>query len=163
MGLQLFIQHSIDHEVLNTSSFIDNEAFLSFGLSPKDKELPALAILKYVQNWIQKYCETKVAENFLLLHFAIKDEFYKVEVESMLLTMNNPVIMISEDWGLINKEKNFKIMNIESFLKLTQPKNIKQISEWLGNMHFAGVDVNENYMYEQYMKERKNQIHSALV
>lgn len=85
---------------------------------------------------------------------------FEIESESMLLTIDQKRCMISEDWGLMTNYENFKILNTEAFLYLLNVKEKRNISKFLADLHFIGVNVDLDYMLEQYQKKIfVNQIH----
>ena len=65
--------------------------------------------------------------------------------------------MISEDWGLMTKYENFKILNTEAFLYLLNVNEKLNISKLLADLHFVGVNVDLDYMLEQYHKKNSRQ------
>lgn len=164
-GLILYLKSYQTKEQLNLPSIIYNDAFSAYGLE-KNKEQPeSIIILKYLQNWINKYCIPRVAEDILYLNIkdskSKNDPFFNLEVESMVLTINQPLAMLSEDWGLSKfMASNFKAINVESFLRKSGIGNNKAISEFLADIHFAGAEVDENYMLQQYNNYQSKQPNS---
>lgn len=65
--------------------------------------------------------------------------------------------MISEDWGLMTNYENFKILNTEAFLYLLNVNEKLNISKLLADLHFVGVNVDLDYMLEQYHKKNSRQ------
>lgn len=65
--------------------------------------------------------------------------------------------MISEDWGLMANYENFKILNTEAFLYLLNVNEKLNISKLLADLHFVGVNVDLDYMLEQYHKKNWRQ------
>ena len=65
--------------------------------------------------------------------------------------------MISEDWGLMTNYENFKILNTEAFLYLLNVNEKLNISKLQADLHFVGVNVDLDYMLEQYHKKNSRQ------
>lgn len=65
--------------------------------------------------------------------------------------------MKSEDWGLMTNYENFKILNTEAFLYLLNVNEKLNISKLLADLHFVGVNVDLDYMLEQYHKKNSRQ------
>ena len=65
--------------------------------------------------------------------------------------------MISEDWGFMTNYENFKILNVEAFLYLFEDNERLSSSKFLVGLHFVGVNIDLNYMLEQYYKNNNRQ------
>lgn len=63
--------------------------------------------------------------------------------------------MISEDWGLMTNYENFKILNVEAFLYLFDDNERLSFSNFLAGLHFVGVNVDSDYMVDQYSKKNR--------
>lgn len=164
-GLKLYIERLIDQEKLETLSFIYKEAITSFGLAEKDSEPYSITILKYVKEWINSNCVTKVSEKMLKLKSDIPDwnkaSFFHIEAESLLLTMDSPTVLLSEDWGLSKfLAKNFRTMPSIAMLILTDKITSVTPIQFLADIHFAGIQVSAEYMFQQYQDKIKKEPNS---
>lgn len=63
--------------------------------------------------------------------------------------------MISEDWGLMTNYENFKILNVEAFLYLFDDNERLSFSNFFADLHFVGVNVDSDYMVDQYSKKNR--------
>lgn len=164
-GLHKFIDNSLDHEKVSLQTCIYQESFDNFGLKVNDGESHAMTILKYVRSWMEQNCKYQVADDMLQLNFegvrGSQDSFFRIEAESLVLTVNNPIAVISEDWGLtMTIARNVKSLNVCAYLYYMGIGEIDSINQYLANIHFAGSMVDENYMFSQYQKKQQNQPNS---
>lgn len=63
--------------------------------------------------------------------------------------------MKSEDWGLMTNYENFKILNVEAFLYLFDDNERLSFSIFFADLHFVGVNVDSDYMVDQYSKKNR--------
>lgn len=164
-GLHKFIDRSLEHEKLSLATNIYQEAFNNFGLSSVNGESSATTILKYVKSWMNKNCEFRVADNMLQLNLenvhASHESFFRIELESLVLTVNNPIAAISEDWGLsMSLAHNVKLLNVCAYLNYMGIGDIDAINQYLADLHFAGSEVDVNYMYNQYKLRQQKKANS---
>lgn len=156
-GLSLYLQHTLQKENVNPT-FISQDVVERLKLKKRATESYHIEILQYILDWIDKYCTIEVATKKLNLHFQESGHsFFEIESESMLLTIDKKRCMISEDWGLMTNYENFKILNTEAFLYLLNIKEKLKISKFLADLHFVGVNVDLDYMLEQYHKKINKQ------
>ena len=156
-GLSLYLQHTLQKENVNPT-FISQDVVERLKLKKRATESYHIEILQYILDWIDKYCTIEVATKKLNLHFQEGNHsFFEIESESMLLTIDNKRCMISEDWGLMANYENFKILNTEAFLYLLNVNEKLNISKFLADLHFVGVNVDLDYMFEQYHKKVNKQ------
>lgn len=160
-GLLLYLQQTLQREKIKTPSFITRDIVDKLKFDEEHHENYHVEILQYILEWIDKNCIAEVATKMLNLRFPdSKHSFFDIECESMLLTIDKKRCMISEDWGLINKWENFKILNTEAFIYLLDDKQKVNVSKFLADSHFVGVNVDLNYMLEQYNKKNKQQVNA---
>lgn len=164
-GLHKFIDNSLNHEKISLPTFIDEDAYKNFGLKKEEGESPAMTILKYMESWMEENCEYRVAENMLQLDFegarTTNDSFFHIEAESLVLSINNPIAIISEDWGLSKSLfHNVRLLNVCAYLYYMGIGDIDAINQYLADLHFAGSMVDENYMFSQYQKKLQKQSNS---
>lgn len=157
-GLKLYIQHLMDQEKLDPLSFLYPDAIAAFGLKENKNEPLSISVLKTVRDWIENNCESRVVEKLLELHSdGFKQEgrsFFLIEAESLLLTMDTPTVLLTEDWGLsVSLARNFRTMNSIAMLILTGKIINEPPLRFLADIHFAGIPVTESYMYDQYKKK----------
>ena len=151
------MQQTLQSEKVNLPSFISQEVVERLRLKTEVSESFHIEILQYILDWIEKYSTIEVATKKLNLNFQeIGHSFFEIESESMLLTIDKKRCLISEDWGLMKKYENFKILNTEAFLYLLNVKEKITVSKFLADLHFVGVNVDLDYMYEQYHKKVSN-------
>ena len=157
-GLSIYIRQTLQREKVNIPSYISQDVVERLKLKKKSSENCHIEVLQYILDWIDKYCIIEVATKKLNLHFKeSKHSFFEIESESMLLTIDNKRCMISEDWGLMTNYENFKILNTEAFLYLLNVNEKLNISKLLADLHFVGVNVDLDYMLEQYHKKNSRQ------
>lgn len=157
-GLLIYIRQTLQREKVNIPSYISQNVVERLKLKKKSSENCHIEVLQYILDWIDKYCIIEVATKKLNLHFKeSKHSFFEIESESMLLTIDNKRCMISEDWGLMTNYENFKILNTEAFLYLLNVNEKLNISKLLADLHFVGVNVDLDYMLEQYHKKNSRQ------
>lgn len=157
-GLLLYVQQTLQREKVNIPSFISQNVVEKLKLKKETSDSYHIEILQYILDWIDKYCTIEVATKKLNLHFQENNHsFFEIESESMLLTIDNKRCMISEDWGLMTNYENFKILNTEAFLYLLNVNEKLNISKFLADLHFVGVNVDLDYMLEQYHKNNNRQ------
>lgn len=157
-GLSIYIRQTLQREKVNIPSYISQNVVERLKLKKKSSENCHIEVLQYILDWIDKYCIIEVATKKLNLHFKeSKHSFFEIESESMLLTIDNKRCMISEDWGLLTNYENFKILNTEAFLYLLNVNEKLNISKLLADFHFVGVNVDLDYMLEQYHKKNSRQ------
>lgn len=157
-GLSIYIRQTLQREKVNIPSYISQNVVERLKLKKKSSENCHIEVLQYILDWIDKYCIIEVATKKLNLHFKeSKHSFFEIESESMLLTIDNKRCMISEDWGLMTNYENFKILNTEAFLYLLNVNEKLNISKLLADLHFVGVNVDLDYMLEQYHKKNRRQ------
>lgn len=157
-GLSIYIRQTLQREKVNIPSYISQNVVERLKLKKKSSENCHIEVLQYILDWIDKYCIIEVATKKLNLHFKeSKHSFFEIESESMLLTIDNKRCMISEDWGLMTNYENFKILNTEAFLYLLNVNEKLNISKLLADLHFVGVNVDLDYMLEQYHKKNSRQ------
>ena len=157
-GLSIYIRQTLQREKVNIPSYISQNVVERLKLKKKSSENCHIEVLQYILDWIDKYCIIEVATKKLNLHFKeSKHSFFDIESESMLLTIDNKRCMISEDWGLMTNYENFKILNTEAFLYLLNVNEKLNISKLLADFHFVGVNVDLDYMLEQYHKKNSRQ------
>lgn len=157
-GLSIYIRQTLQREKVNIPSYISQNVVERLKLKKKSSENCHIEVLQYILDWIDKYCIIEVATKKLNLHFKeSKHSFFEIESESMLLTIDNKRCMISEDWGLMTNYENFKILNTEAFLYLLNVNEKLNISKLLADFHFVGVNVDLDYMLEQYHKKNSRQ------
>lgn len=166
-GLHLFIKHNIEHEAVNIPSLIHPSAFINYGfeVSANQTKAPIQLVLDDVEAWMENNCTYEVVDDILKLHTdGLKNEgsiFFQIEAESMLLALKASHAMISEDWGLIKFiARNFRVINSASWLKLSGVENIDKIFHCLADIHFAGIEVGYQYMFDQYTKKQTHQPNS---
>lgn len=164
-GLEQYIQKCIINEKLDIPSNIQENSFKAFGLEITSAQPYSLTILQYLEKWINENCTCKVAEDILLLNLQETgkecDPLFNLEAESMVLTINQPMAMLSEDWGLSKlMAENFKTMNVYTYLLKSGIGNSKSIAEFLADIHFAGSQVDDNYMFAQFEKKQLKQRNS---
>lgn len=157
-GLSIYLQQTLQREKVNIPSFISQDVIESLKLKKEALESYHIEITQYILDWIEKYCTIEVATKKLNLNFQENGHsFFEIESESMLLTIDQKRCMISEDWGLMTNYENFKILNTEAFLYLLNVKEKRNISKFLADLHFIGVNVDLDYMLEQYQKKNIRQ------
>lgn len=157
-GLSIYLQQTLQREKVNIPTYISQDVVERLRLKKDISESYHIEILQYILDWIGKYCITEVATQKLNLHFQGNNHsFFEYESESMLLTIDNKRCMICEDWGLMTNYENFKILNTEAFLYLLNVNERLKISKFLADLHFVGVNVDLNYMLEQYHNKVNNQ------
>lgn len=169
-GLKMYIQHLMDQEKLDPLTFIYPDSFSAFGLKESKNEPASISVLKAVKEWVDNYCESRVVEKMLKLHSAgFKQDgqsFFHIEAESLLLTIDTPTVLLTEDWGLsVSFAKNFRTMNSTAMLILSHKINDKKPLEFLADIHFAGIPVSTYYMFEQYknkISKKPNSFDSCL-
>ena len=156
-GLSIYLQQTLQREKVNIPSFISQDVVESLRLKKEASESYHIEILQYILDWIEKYCTIEVATKKLNLNFQESGHsFFEIESESMLLTIDKKRCMISEDWGLMTNYENFKILNTEAFLYLLNVKEKLNVSKFLADLHFVGVNVDLDYMFEQYHRKVSN-------
>ena len=156
-GLSIYLQQTLQREKVNIPSYISQDVVECLRLYNEASESSHIEILQYILDWIEKYCTIEVATKKLNLNFQESGHsFFEIESESMLLTIDNKRCMISEDWGLMTNYENFKILNVEAFLYLLNVKEKLNISKFLADLHFVGVNVDLDYMFEQYHRKVSN-------
>ena len=157
-GLLIYLQQTLQREKVNIPSYISQDVVERLKLKKKTSESCHIEVLQYILDWIEKFCIIEVATKKLNLHFKESNHsFFEIESESMLLTIDNKRCMISEDWGLMTNYENFKILNTEAFLYLLNVNEKLNISKLLADLHFVGVNVDLDYMLEQYHKKNSRQ------
>lgn len=155
-GLLMYLRQTLQREKVNFPSFISQDVVERLKLKKKTSESCHIEVLQYILDWIDKYCIIEVATKKLNLNFKESyHSFFEIESESMLLTIDNKRCMISEDWGLMTNYENFKILNTEAFLYLLNVTEKLNISRLLADLHFVGVNVDSDYMVDQYNKKNK--------
>lgn len=160
-GLSIYLQQTLQREKVNIPSFISQDVVENLRLKKESSESNHIEILQYILDWIEKYCIIEVATKKLNLNFQENGHsFFEIESESMLLTIDKKRCMISEDWGLMANYENFKILNTEAFLYLLNVKEKLNVSKFLADLHFVGVNVDLDYMFEQYHKKNSRQPNS---
>lgn len=156
-GLSIYLQQTLQREKVNIPSFISQDVVENLRLKKESSESYHIEILQYILDWIEKYCTIEVATKKLNLNFQENGHsFFEIESESMLLTIDKKRCMISEDWGLMTNYENFKILNTEAFLYLLNVKEKLNVSKFLADLHFVGVNVDLDYMFEQYQRKVSN-------
>lgn len=156
-GLLMYLQQTLQREKVNIPSYISQDVVECLRLKKEASESYHIKILQYILDWIEKYCTIEVATKKLNLNFQESGHsFFEIESESMLLTIDKKRCMISEDWGLMTNYENFKILNTEAFLYLLNVKEKLNISKFLADLHFVGVNVDLDYMFEQYHRKVSN-------
>lgn len=156
-GLSIYLQQTLQREKVNIPSFISQDVVESLRLKKEASESYHIEILQYILDWIEKYCTIEVATKKLNLNFQESGHsFFEIESESMLLTIDKKRCMISEDCGLMTNYENFKILNTEAFLYLLNVKEKLNVSKFLADLHFVGVNVDLDYMFEQYHRKVSN-------
>ena len=156
-GLSIYLRQTLQNEKVNFPSYISQDVVERLKLKKITSESCHIVVLQYILDWIDKYCIIEVATKKLNLNFKDSNHsFFEIESESMLLTIDNKRCMISEDWGLMTNYENFKILNTEAFLYLLNVKEKLNISKFLADLHFVGVNVDLDYMFEQYHRKVSN-------
>ena len=156
-GLSIYLQQTLQREKVNIPSYISQDVVECLRLNKEASESSHIEILQYIIDWIEKYCTIEVATKKLNLNFQESGHsFFEVESESMLLTIDKKRCMISEDWGLMTNYENFKILNVEAFLYLFDANEKLSVSKFLADLHFVGVNVDLDYMFEQYHRKVSN-------
>lgn len=155
-GLQIYFQQCLQREKVNMPTLISSEVIERLKLNKEKQKSYHLGLLEYILEWIDKNCIIEVATKRLNLNFKESDySFWGIQSESMLLTIDKKRCMISEDWGLMSKFENFRILNTEAYLYLLNVKDKADISKFLADLHFVGVNVDSDYMVEQYSKKNR--------
>lgn len=155
-GLQIYLQQTLQREKVNIPTFISQEVVERLKIDKENQESYHVGLLEYILDWIDKNCIIEVATK--RLNFNLKESnhsFWGIQSESMLLTIDKKRCMISEDWGLMSNFKNFRILNTEAYLYLLNVKGKTDISKFLADLHFVGVNVDSDYMVDQYSKKNK--------
>lgn len=155
-GLQIYLQQTLQREKVNIPTFILQVVVERLKLDKENQESYHVGLLEYILDWINKNCIIEVATK--RLNFNLKESnlsFWGIQSESMLLTIDKKRCMISEDWGLMSNFKNFRILNTETYLYLLDVKGKTDISKFLADLHFVGVNVDSYYMVDQYSKKNK--------
>lgn len=155
-GLQIYLQQTLQREKVNIPTFISQVVVERLKLDKENQESYHVGLLEYILDWINKNCIIEVATK--RLNFNLKESnlsFWGIQSESMLLTIDKKRCMISEDWGLMSNFKNFRILNTETYLYLLDVKGKTDISKFLADLHFVGVNVDSYYMVDQYSKKNK--------
>ena len=156
-GLSIYLQQTLQREKVNIPSYISQDVVECLRLNKEASESSHIEILQYIIDWIEKYCTIEVATKKLNLNFQESGHsFFEIESESMLLTIDKKRCMISEDWGLMTNYENFKILNVEAFLYLFDANEKLSVSKFLADLHFVGVNVDLDYMFEQYHRKVSN-------
>lgn len=156
-GLSIYLQQTLQREKVNIPSYISQDVVECLRLKKEASESYHIEILQYILDWIEKYCTIEVATKKLNLNFQESGHsIFEIESESMLLTIDKKRCMISEDWGLMTNYENFKILNTEAFLYLLNVKEKLNVSKFLADLHFVGVNVDLDYMFEQYHRKASN-------
>lgn len=156
-GLLIYLRKTLQREKVCAPSIISQDVVERLRLKKGASESSHIEILQYILGWIEKYCTIEVATKKLNLHFQENGHsFFEIESESMLLTIDKKRCMISEDWGLMTNYDNFKILNVEAFLYLLNVKEKLNVSKFLADLHFVGVNVDLDYMFEQYHRKVSN-------
>lgn len=157
-GLSIYLQQTLQNEKVNFPSYISQDVVERLKLKKITSESCHIEVLQYILDWIDKYCIIEVATKKLNLNFKDSNHsFFEIESESMLLTIDKKRCMISEDWGLMTNYENFKILNTEAFLYLLNVNEKLNISKFLADSHFVGVNIDLDYMLEQYHKKNSRQ------
>ena len=157
-GLSIYLRQTLQNEKVNFPSYISQDVVERLKLKKITSESCHIEVLQYILDWIDKYCIIEVATKKLNLNFKDSNHsFFEIESESMLLTIDKKRCMVSEDWGLMTNYENFKILNTEAFLYLLNVKEKLNISKFLADLHFVGVNVDLDYMFEQYHKKNSRQ------
>lgn len=155
-GLQIFLQQTLQREKVNIPTFISQEVVERLKLDKENQESHHVGLLEYILDWIDKNCIIEVATKRLIFNLKESNHsFWEIQSESMLLTIDKKRCMISEDWGLMSNFKNFRILNTEAYLYLLDVKGKTDISKFLADLHFVGVNVDFDYMVDQYSKKNK--------
>lgn len=155
-GLQIFLQQALQREKVNIPTFISQAVVERLKLDKENQESYHVGLLEYILDWIDKNCIIEVATKRLNFNFKESNHsFWGIQSESMLLTIDKKRCMISEDWGLMANFKNFRILNTEAYLYLLDVKGKTDISKFLADLHFVGVNVDSNYMFDQYCMKNK--------
>lgn len=155
-GLQIYLQQCLQREKVNMPTLISSEVIERLKLNKEKQKSYHLGLLEYILEWIDKNCIIEVATKRLNLNFKESDySFWGIQSESMLLTIDKKRCMISEDWGLMSKFENFRILNTEAYLYLLNVKDKVDISKFLADLHFVGVNVDSDYMVDQYSKKNR--------
>lgn len=155
-GLQIYLQQCLQREKVNMPTLISSEVIERLKLNKEKQKSYHLGLLEYILEWIDKNCIIEVATKRLNLNFKESDySFWGIQSESMLLTIDKKRCMISEDWGLMSKFENFRILNTEAYLYLLNVKDKADISKFLADLHFVGVNVDSDYMVDQYSKKNR--------
>lgn len=156
-GLSIYLRQTLQNEKVKFPSYISQDVVERLKLKKITSESCHIEVLQYILDWIDKYCIIEVATKKLNLNFKDSNHsFFEIESESMLLTIDKKRCMISEDWGLMTNFENFKILNTEAFLYLLNVKEKLNISKFLADLHFVGVNVDLDYMFEQYHRKVSN-------
>lgn len=156
-GLSIYLQQTLQREKVNIPSFISQDVVEILRLKKEASESYHIEILQYILDWIEKYCTIEVATKKLNLNFQESGHsYFEIESESMLLTIDKKRCMISEDWGLMTNYENFKILNTEAILYLLNVREKLNVSKFLADLHFVGVNVDLDYMFEQYHRKVSN-------
>jgi hypothetical protein len=61
-------------------------------------------------------------------------------------------VLITEDWGWNFLQQNMPILNTHILLRQINYAKINEIEVRLADWHFAGVDIDANYMFNEYKK-----------
>ena len=155
-GLQIYLQQCLQREKVNMPTLISSEVIDRLKLKKEKQKSYHIGLLEYILEWIDKNCIIEVATKRLNLNFKESDQsFLGIQSESMLLTIDKKRCMISEDWGLMSKFENFRILNTEAYLYLLDVKDKADISKFLADLHFVGVNVDSDYMIDQYSKKNR--------
>lgn len=155
-GLQIYLQQTLQREKVNIPTLVSPEIVERLKLHREKQESYHVGLLKYILDWINKNCIIEIATKRLNINLMERDHsFFGIQSESMFLTIDKKRFMISEDWGLMSNLKNFRIINTEAYLYLLDIKEKTDISKFLADLHFVGVNVDSDYMVDQYSKKNR--------
>ena len=153
-GLHHYIDIICANEKVAPLPSIYQDAYMAFtgqeNTNTKQKSLPSM-----VRKWMNNNCEFVVVAEVLDFKDKIQQEmntFAQVIFESYMLANRMGNVLITEDWGWNFLQQNMPILNTHILLRQINYAKINEIEVKLADWHFAGVDIDANYMFNEYKK-----------
>lgn len=160
-GLKQLLEDTIKLEKIGSYTYLSQVVVSKLYIpNPMEGETPLCGKVRYLLKWIEKFCTVEVAERKLdLTRFTWSNRhgYMDVESESVLLSIQQDRMLISDDVGVIGLLiKITRITTVESWLRTCNKNNAKNVTTYLSNLHYIGLQLSYEDVYRMYMSDDRN-------
>lgn len=114
-----------------------------------DMELRIQALI----TWIDANCSLVVDENTLAVADGDKDDHQLLFSNTMTQILKPKNFLLTDDCNMRNFVNHIPLLSTESYMYLKEPETVaKKFTEFLIDCNFMGLNINRNFIFNEYLK-----------